>query len=177
MRWLCVMVLAPVPWAGAVWALPFLSVLAPSERVAQSQGRRHKPLTDQARQALLQTARWLPGRTVIAVAAAVDPEHHERHQARPSPHLHWVHPHFWCNTVVGCLALPMTTSCGSQNSASQQVVLGSPVHLPLHPFQSIDLPLDRAGAPRFGQRGAHRADPGAAAGEGSAAAHAERAAG
>jgi len=68
LRWLCVMLLAPVPWAGAVGALPFLSVLAPSERAAQSRGQRHKSLTDQARQALLQTARWLPGRTVIAVA-------------------------------------------------------------------------------------------------------------
>src|SRR3954452_18106888 len=27
LRWLCVMLLAPVPWAGCVWALPFLSVL------------------------------------------------------------------------------------------------------------------------------------------------------
>src|SRR6185369_11585391 len=26
LRWLCVMLLAPVPWAGCVWALPFLSV-------------------------------------------------------------------------------------------------------------------------------------------------------
>jgi hypothetical protein len=68
LRWLCVMLLAPIPWAGGVWALPFLTVLAPSERAAQSQGRRHKTLTDQARQALLQTARWLPGRQVIAVA-------------------------------------------------------------------------------------------------------------
>ncbi len=62
------MLLAPIPWAGCVWALPFLTVLAPSERAAQSRGKRHKKLTDQARQALLQTARWLPGRQVIAVA-------------------------------------------------------------------------------------------------------------
>jgi hypothetical protein len=62
------MLLAPIPWAGGVWALPFLTLLAPSEGCAQSQGRRHKRLTDQARQALLQTARWLPGRQVIAVA-------------------------------------------------------------------------------------------------------------
>src|SRR5215204_3135252 len=34
LRWLCVMLLAPIPWAGCVWALPFLSVLAPSERYA-----------------------------------------------------------------------------------------------------------------------------------------------
>src|ERR671920_109266 len=42
LRWLCVMLLAPIPWAGCVWALPFLTILAPSERYAQKQGRRHK---------------------------------------------------------------------------------------------------------------------------------------
>jgi hypothetical protein len=67
LRWLCVMLLAPVPWAGCVWALPFLTVLAPSERYATERGRRHKKLTDWARQGLLQTVRWLPGRRVIAV--------------------------------------------------------------------------------------------------------------
>jgi len=68
LRWLCVVLLAPVPWAGCVWGLPFLTVLAPSERYAAEHGRRHKKLTDWARQVLLQTARWLPGRRVIAVA-------------------------------------------------------------------------------------------------------------
>src|SRR3954452_21077989 len=68
LRWLCVMLLAPVPWAGGcVWALPFLTVLAPSERYATERGQRHKKLTDWARQVLLQTARWLPGRRVVAV--------------------------------------------------------------------------------------------------------------
>ena len=68
LRWLCVMLLAPVPWAGCVWGLPFLTVLAPSERSARRRGRRHKKLTDWARQALLQVARWLPGRRIVAVA-------------------------------------------------------------------------------------------------------------
>src|SRR3954462_7716045 len=69
LRWLCVMFLAPIPWADCVWGLPFLAVLAPSERSARKRGRqRHKKLTDWARQALLQTARWLPGRRVGAVA-------------------------------------------------------------------------------------------------------------
>jgi DDE superfamily endonuclease len=67
LRWLCLMVMAPMPWGG-IWGLPFLTVLAPSERYAQSRGQRHKKLTDWARQALLQTARWLPGRRVVAVA-------------------------------------------------------------------------------------------------------------
>jgi hypothetical protein len=62
------MLLTPIPWAGCVWALPFLTILAPSERYAQKQGRRHKKLTDWGRQALLQTARWLPDRRVVAVA-------------------------------------------------------------------------------------------------------------
>jgi hypothetical protein len=44
LRWLCVMLLAPIAWAGCVWALPFLTILAPSERSAQKQGRRHKKL-------------------------------------------------------------------------------------------------------------------------------------
>jgi hypothetical protein len=68
LRWLCVMLLAPIPWAGCVWALPFLTLLAPSERYAQKRGRRHKKLTDWGRQALLQTARWLPDRRIVAVA-------------------------------------------------------------------------------------------------------------
>ena len=40
LRWLCVMLLAPISWAGCVWALPFLTILAPSERYAQKRGRR-----------------------------------------------------------------------------------------------------------------------------------------
>src|SRR6186713_2727359 len=68
LRWLCVMLLAPVPWADCVWALPFLTVLAPSERYATGRGQRHKKLTDWARQALLLTVRWLPGRRLIVVA-------------------------------------------------------------------------------------------------------------
>ena len=68
LRWITVMLLAPIPWAGRVWALPFLTALAPSERFAREHGRRHKRLTDRARQLLLLVARWLPGRRLIAVA-------------------------------------------------------------------------------------------------------------
>jgi hypothetical protein len=46
LRWLSVMLLAPSPWAGRVWALPVLTALAPSERADQEAGRRHKRLTD-----------------------------------------------------------------------------------------------------------------------------------
>src|SRR3712207_1023480 len=66
LRWLCLMVLAPGPGAGRVWA--FRSVLAPAERSAHCHHRRHKKLTDWARQAVLQTKRWLPDRQLIVVA-------------------------------------------------------------------------------------------------------------
>jgi hypothetical protein len=68
LRWLSVMLLPHVAWAGRVWGLPFLTVLAPSQRYASERQRRHKKLTDWGRQTLLQVARWLPGRQIIAVA-------------------------------------------------------------------------------------------------------------
>jgi hypothetical protein len=58
----------PLPWAGRVWALPFLTALAPSERYAQRRGRRHKPLIVWARQRLRQVHRWLPARALVLVA-------------------------------------------------------------------------------------------------------------
>jgi DDE superfamily endonuclease len=68
LRWVCVMLLVPVPWASRVWALPFLSVLAPSERYAAKRGRRHKKITEWAWQLLLQVRRWYPEREIVAVA-------------------------------------------------------------------------------------------------------------
>ncbi len=43
------MLLVPVSWAKRVWALPFLTVLAPSERYYQKLSKQHKKLTDWAR--------------------------------------------------------------------------------------------------------------------------------
>ena len=68
LRWLCLAVVLPLPFAGRRWALPFLTVLAPSARWSEAQGRRHKTLTDRARQAILQTKRWLADRRIVVVA-------------------------------------------------------------------------------------------------------------
>jgi hypothetical protein len=67
LRWLSLMLLVPIPWAGRVWALPFLTVLAPSERYHQERGQRHKKLTDWARQMLLVVRRWVPERGLVLV--------------------------------------------------------------------------------------------------------------
>ena len=68
LRWISAMLLTPIPRAGRVWALPFLTVLAPSARFARAHGRRHKALTERARQILLLVKRWLPDRPLVAVA-------------------------------------------------------------------------------------------------------------
>ncbi len=68
LRWLCMMLLVPIPWAAKVWALPFLSALCPSRRFYDNQDKRHKKLTDWARQMVKQVRRWLPDRPIVIVA-------------------------------------------------------------------------------------------------------------
>lgn len=46
LRWMSMMLLTRIPWAQRVWALPFFTVLAPSERYNQQHRRRHKTLPD-----------------------------------------------------------------------------------------------------------------------------------
>ena len=67
LRWLSLMLLVPISWAGRVWALPFLTVLAPSERYCRERGLRHKRRTDWGRQLVLQARRWMPDRPLVLV--------------------------------------------------------------------------------------------------------------
>jgi hypothetical protein len=67
LRWVCLMLLVPIPWAERTWALPFLAALAPSERYDREHGRRHKALTDWARQMIQVVHRWYPGRELVVV--------------------------------------------------------------------------------------------------------------
>jgi hypothetical protein len=68
LRWLSLMLVVPISWSGRHWAPPLLTILAPSARWSQTHNKRHKTLTDWARQAILQTKRWLPDRPLIVVA-------------------------------------------------------------------------------------------------------------
>jgi hypothetical protein len=68
LRWLSAMLIVPIPWAGRLMALPFLTVLTPSERFYANSPRAPKTLLDQARQIALQIRRWLPGRRIVMVA-------------------------------------------------------------------------------------------------------------
>jgi hypothetical protein len=68
LRWLACMVRLPLSWANRVWALPFLTVLCPSERFYEQRGRRHQTLTERAWQMIRLVGRWLPGRDLVFVA-------------------------------------------------------------------------------------------------------------
>ena len=68
LRWVCLMLLVPIPWAARAWALPFLTALAPSERYHQERGKPHKTLTDWGRQLLFLVRRWWPERALVVVA-------------------------------------------------------------------------------------------------------------
>jgi hypothetical protein len=68
LRWMSLMLLVNIPWAGRIWALPFLSALAPSERYCKEQGKPHKKITDWARQMIFQLSSWLKDRLLIVVA-------------------------------------------------------------------------------------------------------------
>ena len=76
LRWLSFMLLTEVPFARRIWALPFLTVICPSERYHLEKGIRHRNLTDRARQAIVQIWRWFPAQELIFVGdssyAAID---------------------------------------------------------------------------------------------------------
>jgi hypothetical protein len=67
LRWISLMLLTPIPWAQRVWALPFLTVLAPSQRYHEQRKKRHKTITDWARQMIGQVHRWLPQRELVII--------------------------------------------------------------------------------------------------------------
>lgn len=68
LRWVSLMWLSEIPWAGQIWALPFLTVLAPSEHYYNESKRTAKTLLDWARQMVFQLRRWLPERQLILTA-------------------------------------------------------------------------------------------------------------
>ena len=67
LRWLSFMLLTEAAFAKRVRALPFLTVLCPSERYHLKQDIRHRKLPDRARQAILRIWRWFPRKELIFV--------------------------------------------------------------------------------------------------------------
>jgi hypothetical protein len=67
LRWISLMLLTPIPWAGRVWALPVMTALSPSERFYQQRGRASKTLLQRSGPMLKLLRRWLPARELVVV--------------------------------------------------------------------------------------------------------------
>jgi len=67
LKWISMMLIVPVPWAKRAWALPFLTVLAPSKACNKANSKRHKTTVDWTRQMIMQVRRWLPHRVIVLV--------------------------------------------------------------------------------------------------------------
>jgi DDE superfamily endonuclease len=59
-RWIVLTLVITPPWTPRSWALPVLSVPAPTPEVSQRLGLRHKTVPHRARQMILLMRRWLP---------------------------------------------------------------------------------------------------------------------
>jgi hypothetical protein len=62
LRWITLAVLVKVPWSQRLWALPFMTVLAPHEKTNLVMGKRHKTSIDWIEQMVLVVRHWLPDR-------------------------------------------------------------------------------------------------------------------
>lgn len=60
LRWIVLALVITPPWTQRSWALPVLSVPAPTPEVSQQLGLRHKTIAHRARQMLLVVRRWFP---------------------------------------------------------------------------------------------------------------------
>jgi len=67
LKWICLMLIVPLPWSPRPWALPFLTMLAPSAQADEEAGRRHKTVVDWTIQAVKQVSRWLRPAAFILV--------------------------------------------------------------------------------------------------------------
>ena len=59
LKWLSLMVLVRLPWCSRPWALPVLTVLAPSARAHRQAKKRHKTTIDWTGQVVKVVSRWL----------------------------------------------------------------------------------------------------------------------
>lgn len=68
LKWICMMVIIYLPLVERHWALPFLTVLAPSKAYNKQMGKRHKTTIDWAAQMVRQVSRWIGDKLVLLVA-------------------------------------------------------------------------------------------------------------
>lgn len=66
-HWLCCTAIIRLPWSSWPWALPFLTVPAPSPALSAKLGKPHRTLPERAALLVRLLRRWLPGRAIVLV--------------------------------------------------------------------------------------------------------------
>jgi len=59
LKWVSLMLIVSLPWCKRPWALPFMTILAPSKKSNEARGRKHKTTIDWAIVAVGCIARWV----------------------------------------------------------------------------------------------------------------------
>jgi DDE superfamily endonuclease len=67
LRWIVLTLVVTPPWTSRSWALPVMSVQAPTPEVSKRLGLRHKTVTERARQMIQLVCRWLPDAQITVV--------------------------------------------------------------------------------------------------------------
>ncbi|MDR3708331.1 MAG: transposase [Capsulimonadaceae bacterium] len=68
-RWLCVCVLAPVPWSNRRWALPFLTLPSLSEKICAKLGRAYRGTAGLTIDALVKIRQWIGDKRLMRLIA------------------------------------------------------------------------------------------------------------
>jgi hypothetical protein len=66
-HWVCVMLLAPVPWSRRRWALPFLAIPTFTPAISAKLGKAHRTAPERAEVLVRLIRRWQPHRTIQLV--------------------------------------------------------------------------------------------------------------
>ncbi|MBX3709958.1 MAG: transposase [Gammaproteobacteria bacterium] len=61
LKWICLMLIVPLPWCKRPWALPFMTLLAPSKKANIAAGKEQKTSIDWTIIAIRVISRWLTG--------------------------------------------------------------------------------------------------------------------
>lgn len=59
LKWVCLMLIVPLPWCKRPWALPFMTILAPSKKYNEQRKRPHKTSIDWTIIAVKIVSRWM----------------------------------------------------------------------------------------------------------------------
>jgi hypothetical protein len=80
LKWECMTLIIKLPWCKRCWALPFLTVLAPSKKANEAANKKHKTSIDWTMQMISIVSRWLVKKPWILLGdgayACMDLAHH-----------------------------------------------------------------------------------------------------